>query len=293
MRESDLRRSLALFLQEDRASLDVTSLAVIPPRLRAVGELVAQGKGTVSGMRAAVALASIAHLKAKVLVQDGERIRDGQPLVRLQGNARRLLGIERTLVNLVMHLSGIATETAHVVATARAVRPGFRIAATRKTIPGLRDLEKEAVVHGGGEPHRRDLSDALLLKGSHLRISGFRPSLMRARAYARRHSLPLMVEVGSPQEAVAAARQGASRILLDNLTPAQVRTVIQTLAEEDLRNHVEIEVTGGISPANVAAYARTGADLASSGHLTHSAPALPMHLVVRSERGPSRRPGRS
>ncbi len=274
-------KDLARFLREDRASQDVTSRAILPPRVEARGELIAQAPGVASGLRAAALLARRAGLKAQEGARDGDRVRRGDVVLTLVGPARRMLAVERTIVNLVMHLSGIATQTSLVVARARAVRPGFRIAATRKTLPGLRDLEKEAVVHGGGESHRRDLASALLVKGNHQRVAGFDRALRLAHRTAERRGLELMVEVGNPEEAVEAVRGGSHRILVDNRTPREVRAILSALAAEDLRKRTVVEVTGGITAANVAAYARTGADLASSGTLTHSAPALPFHLVVR------------
>jgi nicotinate-nucleotide pyrophosphorylase (carboxylating) len=278
---SELDRELRRYLAEDRFDSDVTSLAVVPPKLNLEADLVCQGNGVVSGMKVADRLAACVGIRAVPHVRDGASVHRGQKLLTLSGNARAILGAERTLVNLMMHLSGVATETHKMVVKARSAKRGFRIAATRKTLPGLRDLEKEAVVHGGGETHRRDLSSAILLKGNHETLVGFEVALQRAKRYAARHRLELMVEVSTEGEAIEAARTGASRILIDNLSPTEVRDLVDRLSSEGLRKGIEIEVSGGIVQSNVASYARSGADLASSGHVTHSAPALPMHLVIR------------
>lgn len=278
---SRLERDLLRYLAEDRFGHDVTSKAVIPAGLVTVGELTAQERGVASGIQAAARLARNVGVKATAHVRDGATVRPGQRLMTLEGYARTVLGVERTLANLVMHLSGIATETRKMVEAAKSVNNRFRISATRKTLPGLRDLEKAAVVHGGGEPHRRDLSSAILIKGNHAAIVGFSRALDSARRYARKHSLELMVEIATEEEAVAAARSGADRLLLDNLTPEKVRKVVERLKAEGLRNRVVLEVSGGITLKNIKKFAMSGADIASSGHLTHSAPALSMHLVIK------------
>ena len=275
-----MERDLLRYLAEDRFGHDVTSKAVIPTDLVAVGELVAQEKGIVSGVLAATRLAKNVGVRVTAHVKDGATVRQGQRIVTLEGYARTILGVERTLANLVMHLSGIATETNRMVQAAKSVNPRFRIAATRKTLPGLRDLEKQAVMHGGGEPHRRDLSSAILIKGNHAAMVGFTRALLASKRYASKHELELMVEVSTEDEAVAAASAGARRLLLDNLTPPGVRKIVDRLKAEGLRNRVTLEVSGGITLKNVKPFAMSGADIASSGHLTHSAPALSMHLVI-------------
>jgi nicotinate-nucleotide pyrophosphorylase (carboxylating) len=254
-----------------------------------VGVVEAQADGIVSGIQVAATLARLQSLSVRCLVRDGERIRRGQPLLLVGGNARRLLSTERTLLNLLMHLSGVATRTGRMVAEARRGSRRTVVAATRKTLPGLRDLEKAAVVDGGGDPHRRDLSSAILVKNNHLTMMPL--SVAIARAQRRRpRGTPLIVEVSDLAAAQEAVRQGADRLLLDNLSPAQVRRLVAGLERLRLRRRVTLEVSGGVDERNVAAYARAGADVVSVGALTHSAQALPVHLVVRPERSPSRPP---
>ncbi len=151
-----LRRAL----KEDRWTNDVTTRAVLPRSLPGRAQVIAQRRGVLSGLTAAQELARIGGLRSSSRLTEGSEVRPGTVVLELSGDLRRILAVERTLLNLLMHLSGVATETANIVRTARRSRSGFRIRATRKTLPGLRDLEKAAVVHGGGEPHRRDLSSA-------------------------------------------------------------------------------------------------------------------------------------
>jgi nicotinate-nucleotide pyrophosphorylase (carboxylating) len=279
-----LARSLREFLREDRAHQDVTTRTVIPPRTRAEAILESQASGVVSGLEAAQVLAEELGLETIRHVQDGSTVRRGTRLLTLRGDARRILSAERTLVNLVMHLSGVATETSRLVRAVETVSPGLTVAATRKTLPGLRDLEKRAVFHGGGDPHRRDLASAILIKTNHLTLVPLRQAVRRAVQRARQRGsrrLEVMVEVRSLEEAREAIGAGADRLLLDNFSPAEARRTIQALEEEGLRDRVTLEVSGGISLRTIRQYARTGADIASAGSITHSARALPVHLVVR------------
>ena len=187
------------------------------------------------------------------------------------------------MLNLLMHASGVATETRHAVDATRGARRPLEVWATRKTLPGLRDLEKAAVVHGGGRPHRRDLSDAVLIKSNHLALVALPEAIARARARSRPRER-IEVEVRSVSEAVAAARAGADALLLDNRTPRAARTIVRALEARGLRRGRWVELSGGITPDRVAAYRSVGADAVSLGGITHSAPALPFHLVLSTGR---------
>jgi nicotinate-nucleotide pyrophosphorylase (carboxylating) len=270
-------------LKSDRAAEDRTTLALLPRPRRGVASIVAQGSGVLSGSEAAERLARSVGLGARRLLSDGARVHPGQEVLRLSGDLRSILGIERTLLNALMHLSGVATATAEAVRAVRSAGGDVEVFATRKTLPGLRDLEKAAVVHGGGFPHRRDLSDGLLVKGTHLDLVGIPEAMVRLR----RSAGPLrsvQVEVGSAPQALEAVRAGANALLLDNVGPREASAVVRALERAKLRANVWIELSGGITPATVRRYARTGADAVSLGALTHSARALPFHLVVRARR---------
>lgn len=233
-----------------------------------------------SGLRPALAVAKAAGLRARPLAHDGDRVRPGDRILRLEGPARALLASERTVLNLIMHLSGVATSTAKAVTAAGTrARHGIVVAATRKTLPGLRDLEKAAVVHGGGDPHRRDLASSILVKSNHLALVPLEETLRRITSRAR-GGRPVIVEVSDFEDALRAARGGADRLLLDNLRPAQVRALLRRLRNAGLPPSLVIEVSGGIDQGNVRAYAKAGAHVASLGAITHSARALPFHLRV-------------
>ncbi len=267
-------------LEEDHVAHDRTSRAVLPRPVPAVGLVLAQGSGVLSGMAAAVAAARLARLRVRGALRDGTPVRPGTLVVRLEGDARRILGVERTVLNLLMHASGVATATARAVRAARGSRPPLEVRATRKTLPGLRDLEKAAVVHGGGHPHRRDLEDGLLVKTNHLALVGLEAAVRRARARARGGE-PVEVEVRSAREALRAARAGADALLLDNAPPARARRIVRALEAAGLRRGRTIELSGGLTAENLGRYRGVGADAASLGSLTHSAPALSFHLRLR------------
>lgn len=270
--DAQLRRALA----EDRVEDDRTSQATVPPWHRMSVRIVAQRGGVLSGSRVAARLARLRGLTVAYRRPDGAQLHAGTVVLRLTGDTRRLLGTERTLLNYLMHLSGVATATRAAV---RAAGGRMDVLATRKTLPGLRDLEKAAVVHGGGRPHRRDLSEALLLKRPHLRATGLRFAVLAALA-AHGGKLPVEVEVRSLAEAREALDAGARHLLLDNVGPRGARAIVSALARERRRRGVVIEASGGIARTNVRAYRKSGVDAVSLGSLTHSALALPFHLVV-------------
>jgi nicotinate-nucleotide pyrophosphorylase (carboxylating) len=243
----------------------------------------AQAAGVLSGMEAVRALARLSGLTVRSARPDATRLVPGRVVVRLTGDARRILAVERTLLNFLMHASGVATETARAVQGTRGARRPLEVWATRKTLPGLRDLEKAAVVHGGGRPHRRDLSDAVLIKNNHLALVPVAEAVRRARRAARRGER-VEVEVRSVRDALAAARAGADSLLIDNATPARAREIVRALEAADLRRGRRVELSGGITPERVGRFRSVGADVVSLGSLTHSAPAIPFHLSVRPTR---------
>jgi nicotinate-nucleotide pyrophosphorylase (carboxylating) len=275
-RSVPVRRTAERALAEDRWRRDVTSRAVVPAALRATGRVSAQGTGVLSGLDVAEAVARAGGLRVRRRARDGERVRPGTVVLELSGSARELFAVERTVLNFLMHLSGVASATAEA---RRAIgADGPEVYATRKTLPGLRDLEKAAVRHAGGRPHRRDLSDGILLKTNHLALVPLRTAVERARQRSRGRRV--QVEVRTTAEALAAVDAGADALLIDNATPAKARAIVRALAASGRRSGVHIELSGGITPANVAGYRTTGADAVSLGSLTHSALALPFHMSV-------------
>jgi nicotinate-nucleotide pyrophosphorylase (carboxylating) len=278
------RRALA----EDRSDRDRTTLALLPRPVAAEGRVVAQAVGVLSGTDVVRGIARAAGLRVAGARPDGTRVRRGTVVLRLRGDARRILAVERTVLNVLMHASGVASATARAVRAVRGAHPPIEVWATRKTLPGLRDLEKAAVTHGGGRPHRRDLSDALLVKNNHLVFVPLAEAVRRGHA-AVRPGERLEVEVRTAAGALRAARAGVSRLLIDNASPRRAREVVRALEAAGLRRGRWVELSGGITPENVATYRSVGADAVSLGALTHSAAALPFHLELRPARLSPRR----
>jgi len=277
MEESRLIKFVS-WIEEDVVFWDETSRLLVPEDARAVGKILAKAKGVVAGVGFVEPVLWKMGFEVTVHKRDGETVEPGDLILELRGNARKLLEVGRVLLNVLMHASGVATATRRLVVKAQ--RYGARVAATRKTLPGLRALEKMAVMAGGGDPHRLSLSDAVLIKKEHLRFAGgVREAVMRARegtSFTKR----VEVEVETPEDAVEAARAGADIVMLDNFSPEDVRRALDLLESRGLRDRVIIEVSGGISEDNVEEYARLGVDVLSSGSITHSARALDMSMEV-------------
>ena len=252
------------WLREDLGHHDVTN--DVPSET--TGRLVAKDTGTVAGLDAAEAVFRYLDVTVTDRRENGERVEAGEPILRVEGPARAVLRAERVAVNLVSHASGIATRTHEAVAAARAERDDVRVAGTRKTTPGLRGIEKRAIVAGGGDTHRLTLSHMVIVKDNQVAELGLDDAVSRARERAS-FATKIEVEVETPADGRRAAECGADIVLFDNLSPEEVESGVEVLPEGVLA-----EASGGITIAEVPAYARTGVDVVSLGSLTHSAPAL-------------------
>jgi nicotinate-nucleotide pyrophosphorylase (carboxylating) len=270
-------------LAEDRSGRDRTTRALFDRPVPAEAVVTAQANGVLSGVGAAVAVARALGVTVVAASPDGRAVRPGAVVLRLRGDARRILAGERTILNFLMHASGVASATRAAVAAARRGPRPLEVWATRKTLPGLRDLEKAAVGHGGGRPHRRDLSEAFLIKNNHLAFLPLPEAVRRARRVAAPGER-VEVEVRGVRQALAAARAGADALLIDNATPARARAVVRALERAGLRRGRWVELSGGMTSENIARYRAVGADAASLGSVTHSAAALPFHLTLRPAR---------
>ena len=287
MPRTQLDALLRGFLREDLGDAgDVTSRAMVPASRRAVAEVRARGAGTMAGAMVAARLVRLAspRVRCRVLVRDGRAFRRGQAVLMLRGPLRDMLAVERTLLNLLGRLSGVATATRALVDAAHGTRA--RIRDTRKTTPGLRALEKHAVRCGGGVSHRAGLFDAFLAKDNHL--AGIAPAQLAAhvaRAVARaRRIAPLaftMVEVDTAAQFRALLklpRGVVDAVLLDNMTPAAMRRLV--VLRDQRAPWLKLEASGGITRASVPAIARTGVDFISAGSITHSAPQVDFGLDI-------------
>ena len=258
---------LLRFIEEDAPNGDITSEVVIPD-VDCHAVIRAEDTGIVAGLTEARALFSHFSVRVNPDMKDGDTARPGDILLSLDGNAKKILLVERTALNIIGRMSGIATRTRDLSDRVASINPKCRVAATRKTCPGFGALDKKAVRIGGGDPHRANLSDGFLIKDNHVAIVPLEEAIRRAQAYSAYKKIEIEVESGG--DAVRAARAGADIIMLDNMTPAQVTDTLLLLKNAGLRDCVTIEVSGGIDERTLAGYAATGADIISMGSLTNS-----------------------
>lgn len=281
-----LTRIVALALEEDIGLGDITSLATVPADRVASGHFLAKSDGVISGLR--VAETVFQYVDTTVVftprVADGDCINKGDHIASVSGRARSLLAGERVALNFLQRLSGVATITARYVDAIQGTNA--RVIDTRKTTPGMRQLEKEAVRHGGGHNHRFGLSDGVLIKDNHLAAIGGPDRVAQAIAAARElapHTLRVEVEVTSFEELRQALAAGADVILLDNMTPREMVEAVRLTSGRAI-----LEASGGITLESIRAVAQTGVDLISSGALTHSAPSLDISLEIDLAEGRQR-----
>jgi nicotinate-nucleotide pyrophosphorylase (carboxylating) len=271
--EEVIRDAVGRALAEDVASGDVTTEATVPADARAAALITQKAPGVVFGLDVAEAAfrALDPDMRYDRLVEEG-RWREAGPVLRIEGSARAILTSERTALNFLQRLSGIATLTARCVGAVAGT--GARILDTRKTTPGLRVLEKAAVAAGGGTNHRMGLYDAVLIKENHAAIAGGVAAAV-ARVRAAGLELPLEVECRDLDEVDAALSVGARRVLLDNMRPDELRAAVERVA-----GRAELEASGGVTLEALPEIARTGVHFISVGALTHSAAALDLSLIL-------------
>ena len=279
--DSLLEQVLRTFLAEDIGYGDITTNSLVLPGDEAEGVIISKSNGVIAGIEETLALLDLIGCKGKQLVGGGDRIKQGAKIVSATGPARSLLTVERTLLNLLSHMSGVATATADLVEIARRESKGkVKVACTRKTLPGLRYFQKRAVEIGGGDTHRLRLDDAVIIKDNHLAIEGSIEECVRTAKSKVSFTKKIEVEATTSDQVVEAARAGADIVLLDNMSPAEVKKSLDLLKKEDLRNRVLAEASGDITLENIASYARTGVDIISVGAITHSVRAVDMSLEI-------------
>jgi nicotinate-nucleotide pyrophosphorylase (carboxylating) len=278
MTSSDLKVLVEHALVEDVGQGDVTTEATVAPDARAKARIVQKAPGAIYGFEAAEAV--FAQLDPEVrcerLVEEGKWREEGGPVMTIEGRARALLTGERTALNFLAHLSGVATMAARA---ARAVEgTGARVLDTRKTTPGMRALEKAAVAAGGASNHRAGLYDAVLIKENHIAAAGgIAQAVTRAREAAPELGGTLEVEVRNTKEIDEALEAGAPKLLLDNMDEAQLRAAVAQVG-----GRAELEASGGVTLKTLRARAETGVEWVSMGALTHSAPALDLSLILEA-----------
>jgi nicotinate-nucleotide pyrophosphorylase (carboxylating) len=274
-------------LLEDRATRDATSYACIDPNQRAAATILAKEDCILAGIGCVARILDVyAALDGAVTshyevtthpeIFDGVRLHKGQSVAVIRQNARVILSCERVILNFLQRMSGVATQTRKFVDAVAGTKA--RILDTRKTVPGLRGIDKYAVRCGGGQNHRLDLSDGVLIKNNHIALAGSITAALDRAHHNRRGEQPIEVEVRSLADLEEALQHGAEAILLDNMSPEDARKAVERCAHHERR--IPLECSGGIKIENVRAYAESGVDFISVGALTHSARAVDMSLRV-------------
>src|SRR2546421_1985686 len=265
-------------LDEDGADYDITTLSTVPEEQQARASIVARHEGVVAGLTVAAETFRLLdeRVSLELLVEDGAVVQPGQLFARLQGPARSILSAERVALNFLGHLSGIATITARCVQAVEGTR--VRILDTRKTTPGLRSLEKDAVLLGGGQNHRYGLSDGVLIKDNHIKAAGGIVQAVTAARRTAQHLLKIEIECETLAEVRLALSARADVVLLDNMDVETMRSAVELVRHEAPGVLIEASGNIGTNPARLAAVAASGVDFISLGALTHSAPNFDVSL---------------
>lgn len=268
------KKALGSFLKEDIGSGDITSALL--PRKKVFARIVSRDKGIIAGTEYAREIFKSRDCKVKILTRDGSPVRQGQAVMTISGQAYAVLSCERTVLNLLSRMSGIATRTNLLVKIAKGENRAVDIYSTRKTAPGLRIFDKEAVETGGGKSYRLALDQMIMIKDNHLAIAPLPQLAERAKKSRKKFE----VEVENLQDAITAAKHGAAIIMLDNRSPREISQITAALERLGLRKGVKIEASGGIDESNIRQYARSGADMISVGRLTSAVCGLDLSLEV-------------
>lgn len=267
------KKELLRFLAEDIDKGDISSALL--PRKKINAKIISRETAIVAGVTFAKEIFALKGCRVQILKKDGSKVKPNQTVMKISGMAQSVLSCERTALNLLSRMSGIATQTDSLV---KKIPSGkTKLYATRKTAPGLRFFDKEAVKIGGGEKHRMTLNEMIMLKDNHLAVGDSIEKLIKK---AKRKHKVIEVEVENQKDALIAARQGATIIMLDNFSPKQITKTITSLTKEGLRNKVKLEASGGINEKNIKEYAKTGVDIISVGRITTSVKGIDLSLEV-------------
>jgi len=267
------KKELLRFLAEDLGKGDITSALLPTKKIKA--KIISRENAIVAGVKHAKDIFLIKGCKVKILKKDGIRIKKNQAILEISGNPQGVLSCERTALNLLSRMSGIATQTDELVK--KIPRNSTKLFATRKTAPGLRFFDKEAVEIGGGEKHRMSLDQMVMLKDNHIAVG---ESITQLIKKAKKKYKKIEIEVENKKDAILAAKMGVSIIMLDNFTPRNITNTINELKKFGLRKKIKLEASGGINSKNIKKFARTGVDMISVGVITSSVKGIDFSLEI-------------
>ena len=266
------KKQLSEFLAEDIGKGDITSALL--PRKKIIAEIISRENAILAGVKYAKEVFQLKKCNVKIIKKDGSKIKPNEVILRISGDARGILTCERTALNILTRMSGIATQTKELV---NKIPKKTKLYATRKTAPGLRYFDKEAVEIGGGKRHRLRLDEMVMIKDNHIAIEN---SLLSMITKAKKKYKKFEVEVENPSDALLAAKEGATIIMLDNFSPNQIKKTIKILKIQKLRSKVLLEASGGINLRNISTYGKTGVDIISVGSITNSVKGIDMSLEI-------------
>ena len=269
------KKKLLQFLSEDIQRGDVTSALLSNQKIKA--KIISREQGIIAGVGFARSIFQLKGCTVRIFKKDGSRLKPNQTVLQVSGNAKSILSCERTALNLLSRMSGIATQTNYLVSQIKKYSKKTNLYSTRKTAPGLRYFDKEAVVIGGGHKHRMALDDMIMIKDNHLLLSNSMEDIIKK---AQKKHRRVEVEVENQRDAILAAKYGTAIVMLDNFSPAQIKKTITALQKKKLRNKVKLEASGGVNSKNIGAYAKTGVDMISVGSITNSVKGLDLSLEV-------------
>jgi len=276
-----LRDKLKAFLEEDLGLGDVTTSLIVPSGTRIRAQILVKESAVIAGLlEMNILFNDVIGAEFTCLVKDGDEVPPNAIIAEVEGDGQSILMAERTALNLLSRMCGIATATRRLVKRIKDAGLNMPVAATRKTVPGLRYFDKKAVIIGGGDPHRFRLDDQILIKDNHIVIAGGVGEALRRVRSSASFSKKIEVEVKTSDEAIEAARSGADIIMLDNMSVEEIDEIINALRRLNLRERVLIEVSGRINEGNILEYARLGPDIISVGEITHSVKSIDMSLEV-------------
>lgn len=275
-----LEEKLRNMLAEDIGEGDVTTALIVQVGATAEALVRCKEPGVVAGIEEAIVLLESLGLKVRASFKDGDEIRANRTLMKISGDARAILSVERTLLNLLSRMSGIATGTRRLVKEVRRAKLKTRVACTRKTAPGLLYFDKKAVLVGGGDTHRLHLDDMILIKDNHIAMAGSLQEAVRSARERASFSKKIEVEVTSVADALKAADAGADIIMLDNFSPKQIEKAVASLRKKRVHAKILLEASGGITKENVVRFASTGVNIVSVGEITSSSKALDISLEI-------------
>lgn len=267
-------------LAEDEGYGDITSNALINSDIVVEGFILSKDTGILAGINIIKEIFEEYNVSILSSLNNGDIIKPGDRLIEFKGLAKTILLIERTVLNLLMRMSGVATKTFNIVNEVHKINPNLKIAGTRKTSPALQKFDKEAIIIGGGDPHRNGLDDMVLIKDNHIAIVGGVAEALKLAHCNVSFSKKIEIEVENSDDAVIAAKNGADIVMFDNMNPDEALKTLNILKNEGLRDNVLVELSGGITEETILNYASLDVDIISLGALTHSTRSLNFSLDI-------------